>query len=349
MPRPKKISQAQLARELGLSQAMVSLVLNGRRQGISPETYDRIWAHAVKRGYHPKGMRLASSPAAQGRQVGFILRARLGLHTPSNYFGHVQDGLHTALEERGFSTVFLGTEDTLDRAKIQRLFQPGHLFKGIVLLGEVSRPFLDELRQVERRIVAVSARYPGVCHSVVGNEPQALDLLVGHLQGLGHRNIGWLGGNSGLGRHGARFGAFQAAIERHGLACDPRYCVTLEQADRAEGAEAVHAILSKNSRKGFPTAFVCYNTLMAVGAMRALEREGRRVPAEISIASADFSPEAKAARPAITAAGSSPEKLGEAAARLALDSTGVEDESFTDLMLPAQLFVGDTTAAAGRK
>jgi LacI family transcriptional regulator len=349
VPRPKKISQIQLARELGLSQAMVSLVLNGRRQGINPETYERIWAQAVKRGYHPKGMRLASSPAAQGRQVGFILRARLGLHTPSNYFGHVQDGLHTALEARGFSTVFLGSEDTLDRDKIKRLFQPGHLFQGVVLLGEVQLPFLDELRQVERRIVAVSARYPGVCHSVVGNEPQALDLLVGHLKALGHRNIGWLGGNSGLGRHTARFGAFQAALQRLDLPFDPRYCVLLEQADRAEGAEAVHAILEKAGRRGFPTAFICYNTLMAVGAKRAWEREGWRVPADISLASADFSPEAKAAKPFITAAGSSPEKLGEAAGRLALDSTGVEDESFTDLMLPAQLFVGDTTGPASAK
>ena len=77
MPRSKKISQAQLARELGLSQAMVSLVLNGRRQGISPETYDRIWAHAVKRGYHPKGMRLASSPAAQGRQAAELIAGML--------------------------------------------------------------------------------------------------------------------------------------------------------------------------------------------------------------------------------------------------------------------------------
>lgn len=349
MPRPKKISQIQLARELDLSQAMVSLVLNGRRQGINPETYDRIWAHALKRGYHPKGMRLASSPAAQARQVGFILRARLGLHTPSNYFGHVQDGLHTALEARGFSTVFLGAEDTLDREKIKRLFQPGHLFQGIVLLGEVQRPFLDELRDVERRIVAVSARYPGICHSVVGNEPQALDLIVSHLHGLGHKSIGWLGGNSGLGRHAARFGAFQAALQRLDLPCNPRYFVSLEQADRAEGAEAVHAILGQAGRKGFPTAFVCYNTLMAVGAKRAWEREGWRVPSDISLASADLSSEAKTTKPLITAAGSSPEKLGEAAGRLALDSTGVEDESFTDLMLPAQLFVGETTGPAGLK
>ena len=33
MPRPKKVSQTQLAHELGISQALVSLVLNGRKAG----------------------------------------------------------------------------------------------------------------------------------------------------------------------------------------------------------------------------------------------------------------------------------------------------------------------------
>jgi DNA-binding LacI/PurR family transcriptional regulator len=328
---------------------MVSLVLNGRREGISAETYDRIWAMAVQRGYHPKGMRLASSPAARAQQVGFIQRARLHTHTQSNYFSHVQNGLHSALAARGFATVFLGAEDGLDGEKIRRFFQTGHLFKGVALLGEVARRFLDELREVERRIVAVSARYPGLCHSVVGNEPQALDLLVRHLHGLGHRRIGWLGGNAGLGRHASRFGAFQTALQAMDLPCDERYCAALEQADRAEGGEAAHAMLVHARRRDFPTAFVCYNTLMAVGAIRAWERQGWRVPADISLASADASPDAAAVKPTVTAAGSSPEKLGEAAARLVIESTGDENEVFTDLMLPAQLLVGATTGPAKQK
>lgn len=346
MPRPRKISQTQLARELGISQALVSLVLNGHRQGISPETYERIWAHALKRGYHPKGMRLAASPAAQARQVGFILRAPMRLSTPGNYFGHVAQGLHSGLASRGFATVFLGAEDTLDRARLRQHFQPGHQFRGVVLLGEVARPFLLELREVERRIVAVSARYPGLCHSVVGNEPQALDELVRHLVVLGHRRIGWLGGNVGLGRHEARLGAFKAALKAAGLELDPAYTVALEQADRAEGVEAALAMLGRARRRDFPTAFVCYNTLIALGAARTFEREGFQVPAYLSLASADASPIAASTKPRITASGSSPAKLGEAAARLVVESTGGDDESFTELMLSSQLMIGDTTGPA---
>ena len=346
MPGLKKVSQTQLAKELGISQALVSLVLNGRRQGINSETYERVWAHAVKRGYHPKGMHLASSPATQARQVGFILRAPLRLHTQSNYFGHVQHGLHTALEARGFATTFLGAEDLLDLEKLRRFFTAGHLFQGVVLLGEVSRGFLANVRSVERRIVAVSARYSGLCHSVVGNEPQALESLLRHLHGLGHRRIGWFGGNVGLGRHEARLEAFKSALRAVDLPFVERYAIALQQADRSEGTEAAHTLMPRARQRDFPTAFVCYNTLMAAGAVRAFERDGWKVPGDVSIASADISPLAMSESPRITATGTSPDKLGEAAARLVLESTGAEDESFNDLMLPAQLYVGETSGPA---
>ena len=347
MPRPpKKVSQTQLARELGISQALVSLVLNGRKQGIHAETYDRIWAHAVRRGYHPKGMHLASSPAAQARQVGIILRAPLRLNTPSMYFGHVQHGLHTGIEAREFTTVFLGAEDQLDAGKLRRIFAPGHSFQGIVLVGEVTRGFLDQVRRFGLRIVAVSARYPGLCHSVLGNEPQALESLVEHLAALGHERVGWIGGNIGLGRHETRFQAFEAALRRAGLKLVPRYAIKLKEGDRIEGADAVRALLPLSKRKDFPTAFITYNSLMAAGAVREFQREGWSVPADVSIASADVSPVATGSTPRITAAGSNPEKLGEAAARLVLESPAAHGDGFTDLILPAQLFVGDTTGAA---
>lgn len=346
VPRPRKVSQSQLAKELGISQALVSLILNGRKSGISAETYDRVWAHALKRGYHPKGMHLASSPAAQPKQVGFILRAPLRLHTPAVYFGYVQHGLHAALEALGYTAIFLGAEDQLDVTKLRRFFPAGHAFRGIVLVGEVARPFLDEVRQLGVRVVAISARYPGLCHSVLGNEPQALEALVQHLVGLGHRRIGWLGGNAGLGRHEARLQALQAALAPHGLTLEPRYAVSQQDGDRAAGIEAMERLLPLVRRKDFPTAFITYNTMMATGALRALQKAGVKVPADVSLASADLSPLVQSEHPHITAAGCNPEKLGEAAARVIVQGSGNDDETFADLTLPAQLFVGESTGTA---
>ncbi len=347
MARPKKISQTQIARELGVSQALVSLVLNGRKAGIHTDTYDRIWEHALKRGYLPKGMHLAASPAlAQPRDVAIVMRAALRRHAPSVYFSHVQEGLHGVLEAKGYASVFLGYEDDLTDEKLSRLFHAGHPFHGVALLGEVSRPFLERLRRVERRLVAVSARYPGLAHSVLGNEPLALEMLVQHLYAAGHRRFGWLGGNRGLGRHETRLQALEAALRAVQLKLSPRYVIALEQGDRAEGVEAAHEALAHRKRADFPTAFLCYNSLMAAGAVRAFERAGLSVPRDVSVAGADLSRAATDNTPRITAAGTSPERLGEAAARLILGSTGGEDESLTELLLPAQLHLGESTGPA---
>ena len=100
MGRVTRISQTQLARDLGVSQGLVSMVLNGRRENISPETYQRIWDRAISLGYKPKGMKLEQSPTgARQRQVGFILRAGHNIHTQGSYFGHVLHGLHSALSD----------------------------------------------------------------------------------------------------------------------------------------------------------------------------------------------------------------------------------------------------------
>ena len=129
-PAPMKgnrISQQRIAHDLGVSQALVSLVLNGKRENISEESYKRIWEYAIKLGYRPKGMQVAGTPLAT-RNVGFILRAGLRLHTQSNFFSHVQHGLHARLLEHGYHSVFLGSEDDLGIRALQRRLRQHQLF-----------------------------------------------------------------------------------------------------------------------------------------------------------------------------------------------------------------------------
>lgn len=343
----KKVSQQRIAADLGVSQALVSLALNGRKDGIGTETYKRIWDHAISLGYQPKGMKFEQSPReARQRQVGFVLRSGLNIHTQGSYFGHVLHGLHSALAEKGTATVFLGSEDTLTKERLRQFFHTGHGLQGVALLGEMRPAFLTQLRQHDKRLVAISARHAGLCHSVVGNEPQALDALIAHLSSLGHRRIGWIGGNVGLGRHEARYQAYLAALHHAGLSVDSRYVVSLRQGDRAEGTAAMLKALAHAKREDFPTAFIAYNIQMAIGAVHALQRAGYAVPAHCSIAAADFSALAQSESPSITAAGSDAEKLGRAAAKLIMESTGEDDGSFHDLILPSQLLAGESTGPA---
>jgi len=120
--KKSRISQQQIAKDLGVSQTLVSMALNGRRNAVSKESYEEIWRYARRRGYQPKGMAPELLPAAKSTSVGFVLRTGVKLYNQSPFFGHVQHGLHEFLEERGISLLLLGTEDELDLGKLRQVY-----------------------------------------------------------------------------------------------------------------------------------------------------------------------------------------------------------------------------------
>ncbi len=339
-----KISQQRIAKDLGLSQALVSMVLNGRTEGISEESNRRIWEHALNLGYQPKGMR-ASGASDELKQihVGFILRSGLALHTQSNYFSHIQHGLHEALQERGISTVFLGTENKLVEGAFRIPLETRKTLFGVVLMGEVAPGFLKAIKQLCPRVVAVSMSYPGQCHSVQSNETQSLDLLVDHLHGLGHRRFAWIGGNRALTRHEDRYRAFQNALRLRGVVFDANWAVLTDQADRTEGRLGAELFLERSGER--PTAVVCYNGLMARGVLNCFLARGLRVPADLSLAAVDATRICTEEHPFITGASADPEAMGRKTAELLLQTTGADDEVYLDAALPSRLAVRETTAA----
>jgi LacI family transcriptional regulator len=347
VPRPRRVSQQSIAKELGVSQALVSLTLNGQRERINPETYKKIWDYAISVGYQPKGIKIENSPSdTRTRQIGVIMRAGIQVHTQGSYFSHVYHGLNTTALDAGYTTSILGSEDSLNDERLARFFGPGHAIKGVILMGQVGEAFLTMLQRHCNRIVAVSTRHAGFCHSIIGNEPEALKSIVSHLHELGHTRMGWLGGNFGLSRHETRFNGLKSAMAQLGLKHDPRYDVLRKEGDRAEGNEAMLSLLPDMKRPDFPTAFVTYNISMAIGAIRALQHAGYHVPADCSIAAADFSETASSYTPRITSAGCDPVDLGNRAASMITDQQLDASEGiFSDLVLASKLHIGESTAS----
>jgi LacI family transcriptional regulator len=340
----KTISQQQIARDLGFSQALVSFVLNGKRENISEESYQRIWNYAVKQGYRPKGMQANGSPLAT-KNVGFILRAGLRLFTQSNFFSHVQHGLHAALAEREFNTVFLGTEDDLKSQALKNKLKRDNLF-GVVILGEVAEDFVNVLSSAQRNIVAVSSSYPGLCHSVMPNERQAVELLVAHLAGLGHKRFAWVGGNKLLRQNATRRNALIGALAQRGLELPANHLADLVEGDRMGGRKAAESILERCPPRNLPTAWVCHNGLMARGVLNLFAQKGWPIPNRFSVVAIDATRICEEEHPQITGANADPEKMGAKAAEILLQAAGQGDGSHCDVVLPAQLTVRESSGPA---
>ena len=318
------------------------MVLNGKRENISEDSYQRIWDHALKIGYRPKGMQLDGNRAL-ATNVGFILRAGLRLHTQSNFFSHVQHGLHAGLLERGYHSLFLGSEDDLGVRTVQQKLRQNKLF-GLAVLGQVEEKFLKAIKAVQPNVVAISVSYPGICHSVMPNEKQALQLLVDHLTELGHQQFAWMGGDKGFHYNVRRHAGLLGALGLHSLKLADKFTVNVDSGDRLGGWKAAEVMLRQISRRNYPTGWICSNGLMARGVINCLMQNGWRVPEDISVVAVDATRVCEEEHPQITGAHADPEKIGVTAAELLLKRLDSEDESLMDVLLPSRLTVRETSS-----
>ena len=342
----KRISQSQIAKELGVSQSLVSLVLNGRRDGVSDESYNKIWQVAVNNGYAPRGMQQVHSPEAKCNYVGLVQRSGLKLDQPSNTFSHVQQGLFKVLQQYRISTTFLGGEGDLNERKLIELLGQRDPLQGIVMLGEVSGSFMRALSELRVSLLSVYASAPGLCHSVSPNEKEALDQIVEHLVGLGHERFAWLGGNNRLSRHEIRLGSLRECLSDRGIELNDRYVVSVEQGDRQEGFDTADELMKRvkeDSQPG-PTAWICHNGLMARGAHQFALLRGIRIPEDVSLAAVDRTRVCKEIHPDLTSASSDPELIGEEAAKLLCKAVEPgENRILVDLVIPSKFSAGETS------
>lgn len=339
-------SQASIAKHLGVSQALVSMVLNGRQDGIAPATFKRIWDQAIASGYMPKGMKvnLAKTEQLKATGVGYFLRAPFRLATKTNFFSHVSQGLHDFVSERGLNLIFLGSEaDDLPKMR-ERLRLVRNTLKGVVVLGEVGPEFLSFVRDLDLPTVIVSSRETGVFHSINSNELKAAEMLAEHLYELGHRKFCFIGGTAPMGRYLERKDAVLKSLERLGVKEADSHFVQIDGgADRKEGMQATRQVLDAFSSESLPTAWIVSNGTMARGVCTGLLHAGLAIGKDVSVAAIDMTRACWDEEPALTSAAAIPEEMGFEAGRLVVGSEQGTPNTFQDLVLPVCLEVREST------
>lgn len=344
----KRVSQSQIAKELGVSQSLVSLVLNGRREGVASSSYKKIWEMASKHGYVPRGMQPGHAPNVQHGYVGVVMRAGQNLAAESNTMSHVRHGLHSILQHSNISLAFLGGEGELNEKNLFELMGRRDPLLGIIILGEVSETFMRALRELKINLVSIYASQPGLCNSIVPNDAESMEQLVDYLTGLGHTRIAWLGGNSSLKRNKIRFDALKECLARRNIKFDDQFAVNAERAGRQEGFNCAEELMCRvKGMNNLPTAWICHNGLIARGSLQFAFMRGIKVPEQVSIAAIDRTRACAEIHPYLTSAASDPELVGEEAAGLLCASRtedGHHQKMLMDLVAPSFFNKGETSA-----
>ena len=160
---------------------------------------------------------------------------------------------------------------------------------GILFLGGNKEPFLADFDKIKLPCVLVTndaSEFPFPNLSSVSSDDRlAGKMAIEHLIALGHRKIAIIAGDhthSDIGR--LRYEGAMEAFREHGIAFDPETdCETVRYTCQ-DGYVAAQRLLERD--RDF-TAIFAMSDVMAVGAIRGLRDEGKKVPEDISMVGFD--------------------------------------------------------------
>jgi LacI family transcriptional regulator, galactose operon repressor len=264
----------------GVSATAVSFVINDKANGaISPATQRRVLDAVEKLGYRPN-LNAQSLRTRRTRTIGFVTD-EIAVRAPG---GQTISAAHDVARKHG--SLLLIANATRDARVLRRAIDDliDRQVDAIVFAAVGTRR--ATLPEAVRRLPTVLVNcfvagnlLPSFLPDEAGGGQAATELALAH----GHRRVAFITGLPGAWATRERMRGYRAALRQ----ADVRYEDELVLAGnfRADsGYELTRRLLSGRAR---PTAIVCGNDLMALGAYLALKEAGLRIPEDISVVGYD--------------------------------------------------------------
>lgn len=332
--RLMRVTQADVAADVGVSQALVSIAYRGA-EGVSSETRERIFASGRRLGYVPdaNAARLASRTP---RTVGLFLRdLRLAVTA------EIHEGVSEVAENNGVDLIIsIGHADgAQDRRELENLVRAG---ADVVIAAGTLLPDADLVQLLgPQRLVCVTRRVDGI-DSVRTDDVEGARLIVQHLTELGHKRIAHLAWP--LDRDvDTRARAYSDAMRAHGL--EP---VLVDAGYTSEGAQTAAASLLDQPAGRRPTAIFAASDLAAFGTLDALMACGLSAPRDLSVVGYDNTPPSRFRAISLTTVDQGARGLGRRAADLAIRRLSHPDQPAVDDVSSPQLFVRSSSGPVPR-
>lgn len=331
------ITLKELSAILKLSPGTVSVVLNNTQRAttIPQKTKDKILQAAKEYGYRPHYF-ARSLRANRSFTIG-VIAAELS----DGYCAMILNGIESAASQQGY--FYLNTNH-LHRPELlthnsQMLIE--RQVEGIITIDTRIR-FGTDLP-----IVAVAGHedIPGVTN-VILNHRTAAELGIEHLYSLGHRKIALIKGQDFSSDTKIRFETIVEAAAKRGIKIKKSQIVQLEGINPSPevGYIATQKLLART--RDF-TAIFAFNDMSAIGAIRALQDAGLRIPEDVSVVGFDNIYFAGFNSPSLTTIRQPLFEMGELAAKTLLkrlSKSNNSEEIPQNLSVEPELIVRNSTA-----
>jgi len=323
-----------VAQRAQVSTATVSRFYNSPEK-IRPAMRMRVETAIAELGYTPHGAARALA-SQRSNTIGAVIPT-----LDNAIFATLAQTLQKELSAQGKTLLLAasGYDPEREHEQIENLIVRG--VDSMMLTGEARDPAAYVL--LKRRGVRYANTYvhhPDSIHPTIGfDNRRAMHKVIGYLHDLGHRSFGMIAGIAeGNDRAAERIAGTREALNHRGLHLMPSHLLERRYSMPA-GREALSKLMDQAER---PTAVVCGNDVLALGALLEAAVLGLRVPEDISITGFDDLEIAKEIPPGLTTVHAPLREMGRLTAAYLIE-TSASDDKVPHIELPAELVVRGST------
>jgi DNA-binding LacI/PurR family transcriptional regulator len=222
-----------------------------------------------------------------------------------------------------------------------------HNIGGLLVLWDspaMRESYLSQLAAEGVPVVDLLPDSPKGISTVTPDRERAFFQGTSHLIGLGHRQIGLISDSVTRPKTTlCKIAGYRRALETAGLKYDESLVINISEFGFEGGASGFPRLLERNPKA---TAAICINDAIAVGVMVAAKDAGKRCPEDFSAVGFGDSTMGKYWRPALTTFALSANRVAEEAVSLVSAQRQSAVPVNETILLPEELIIRQSTAAA---
>jgi LacI family transcriptional regulator len=285
--------------------------------------------------YHPN-LHARSLAGAVNKTIGVIVS---NLDNP--FFLDVYRAVERDCRANGYEVVVANTLYRPEQLAASVRMMIGRRVSGLALIvSEVDESMVDELTLGEMPVVLYDVgKAGGHVTKIRVDYRRGVERVVDYLTALGHTDLGLIGHHSGLGPISERYHAVLESARGASVR-------QASDADSLQGGKRAAAELLSTGRP--PSAIICVNDIMAVGALLELRERGLQVPRDVSVTGFDDIELAKFCYPPLTTVHIPRDEIGHTVFRSLARDDKTKEVVGREFAIAPELVVRDSTGPVRR-